>query len=149
MTTERDAEGRIVVAELERRISIADAEIVNIGLEKKSLLDKMKASLEIGEQVNNDDTEIARLKNEIENLTIEKEKLENEQKDRNKNIAEIEAKKAELSEEAKKLGTGTINTAELDKLRADKKAIEAEVVDLIDNPKKAEIRKQIEEIIML
>ena len=146
MTTERDAEGRIVVAELERRISIADAEIVNIGLEKKSLLDKMKASLEIGEQVNNDDTEIARLKNEIENLTIEKEKLENEQKDRNKNIAEIEAKKAALREEEKTLGTGTINTAELDKLRADKKAIEAEVVDLIDNPKKAEIRKQIEEL---
>ena len=146
MTTEKDAEGRIIVAELERRTEIADAEIANIELEKKSLLDKMKASLEIGEQVDHDDTEVAKVRAEIEGLTAEKEALEKEQAQRNANLAEIEKQKATLTEEQNSLGTGTINTAELNKLRADKAAIEAEVVPVIDNPKKAGIRKQIEEL---
>lgn len=146
MVTEKDADGRIVVAELDRRTEVADAEIANIELEKKELLDKMKASLEIGEQVDHDDTEVAKVKSEIASLTAEKEALEKEQNERNARLAEIEKEKAALTEEENSLGAGPLDTAELNKLRADKAAIEAEVVAQIDNPKKVEIRKQIDEL---
>lgn len=145
MTTARDEKGRFVIAELDRRSADLNKEIGSLLYEKKEIINSMAITLEMAKNLEGGTPEYQKLISEITALTQEVEDAEKQKQASEEKLSKIPDERTALEEELANLGS-SIDVEAIDKLKAEKAAIEAEKVEMIDNPEIADIDAKIAEL---
>lgn len=145
MALEQDDEGRMVVPELDRRESGLDTEIGSLLYEKDQTIKSMNIMKEMAKNLDVGTPEYQKLLAEIQQIEGEIRSAEEIKQKATENLAKIPEERANLEKELKDL-ENNIDTEAISRLEAEKKAIEAEPVSKITNPRLAEIDKEIKDL---
>lgn len=145
MALEQDSEGRMVVPELDRRESGLDTEIGSLLYEKDQTIKSMNIMKEMAKNLDVGTPEYQELLAEIQQIEREIKSAEEIKQKATEKLAKIPEERASLESELANLEKN-IDTEEISRLEAEKKAIEAEPVSKITNPRLAEIDKEIKDL---
>lgn len=146
MATERDAQGRIVVAEIDRRIAAEDVKIASIESDRESTLEMMALTLDMAKNLENGTPEFQSLSKEIETLKNEIDAAKQQVADSETRLGEIPEEKQKLEEELASLKTTNPNSADIQRLEQELATIKAENGTEVDNPKYIEITQKIADL---
>lgn len=145
MTTARDEKGRFVIPELDRRAASIDLEIGSLMHQKDEIINSMAITLEMSQNLENGTQEYQTLISDIQILDQEIQNAKNEKQKSEEILSKIPEERKSLEEELAKIGTD-IDIEQIEKLKKDKADIEAEKVEMVDNPEIADIQRQIAEL---
>lgn len=145
MALEQDSEGRMVVPELDRRESGLDTEIGSLLYEKDQTIKSMNIMKEMAKNLDVGTPEYQKLLAEIQQIEGEIKSAEEIKQKATEKLAKIPEERASLESELANLEKN-IDTEAISRLEAEKRAIEAEPVSKITNPRLAEIDKEIKDL---
>ena len=145
MALEQDSEGRMFVLELDRRDSGLDTEIGRLLDEKDQTIKSMNIMKEMAKNLDVGTPEYQKLLAEIQQIEGEIKSAEEIKQKATEKLAKIPEERASLESELANLEKN-IDTEAISRLEAEKRAIEAEPVSKITNPRLAEIDKEIKDL---
>lgn len=145
MALEQDSEGRMFVLELDRRDSGLDTEIGRLLNEKDQTIKSMNIMKEMAKNLDVGTPEYQKLLAEIQQIEGEIKSAEEIKQKATEKLAKIPEERASLESELANLEKN-IDTEAISRLEAEKRAIEAEPVSKITNPRLAEIDKEIKDL---
>ncbi len=145
MALEQDSEGRMLVPELDRRDSGLDTEIGRLLDEKDQTIKSMNIMKEMAKNLDVGTPEYQKLLAEIQQIEGEIKSAEEIKQKATEKLAKIPEERASLESELANLEKN-IDTEAISRLEAEKRAIEAEPVSKITNPRLAEIDKEIKDL---
>lgn len=145
MALEQDSKGRMFVLELDRRDSGLDTEIGRLLDEKDQTIKSMNIMKEMAKNLDVGTPEYQKLLAEIQQIEGEIKSAEEIKQKATEKLAKIPEERASLESELANLEKN-IDTEAISRLEAEKRAIEAEPVSKITNPRLAEIDKEIKDL---